>query len=205
MEPTTLAKYFPEGYWEEFARVWGHNFFEVHVWRTIEYYKKFIKDMGGKTVLEIGGFPGLLLSAYLEAGAKPTSLDSPEYRPDWFVKWLRERDIMSFTHDIVKGYPSFLKGLRYDYAVISDVLMHIEGYPEEFLAGLATNADKIIFLSYSSNEGPKPKAISHSLFTSWPHTGQDEIVKHMTSCGCKLIENAFVTEANRHIVILEGA
>jgi hypothetical protein len=144
----TLDKYFTASYWAEWVSEFGHNFFDAHINRTIGYDYVFVKPrLSDKKILEVGGYPGLLMSLYLERGCRVTAIDSPRYRPLVYLEWCEKHGIRSIPHDISTGAPDW--GEHFDAAVVSDVFLHMEGFPSRFLKWLIENCDSVYLINYS--------------------------------------------------------
>jgi hypothetical protein len=143
-----LAKYFLPEHWTEFEKQLSHNFWNVHIDRTEQYDKFFISRLKGKKILEVGGFPGLLLAAYLLRENTPVAIDHPDWVPKYYQDFLLRHGIRNTVHDINLGPPPELTDEHFDVTVMSDVLLHNNGLPIDFLNWLRTHTDEFYMINY---------------------------------------------------------
>lgn len=180
-----LARKFEPGYWEEIVKELGHNFFDTHVGRTLEYDEKFIHSFTGKTVLEVGGYPGLETVAIVDRHATLTVLDSPQYNSQVYRELLKRYGVEQIVWDIVAGDPKIDR--RWNYGLMSDVLLHIEGFPFDFMDWLFIHCDTVILSNYPSGERNAAPAKSHTLHQGFPYLGEDAVIERYVGLGAELI------------------
>jgi hypothetical protein len=190
---------FTPGYWEKWEQDHGHNFYDVHFARTVEYDAEFIRDLSEKTVLEVGGYPGLETAALLNRGALVTVLDSPEYTPDHYKKFLEKHKVEQIVWDIVQGKPRIDR--KWDVALMSDVLMHIDGFPYEFMDWLFDSVGVLILSNYPSTEKTTINARAHTLFQGYGTLGGDAIIELAAKRGFHLKKRMHI--AGRDVIIME--
>jgi hypothetical protein len=202
-----IASAFPPGYWHPFLAQFGHDFFEVHFPRTAEYDLLLGERLAGKKILEVGGFPGLLAAWYLSLGCDLTTIESPEWFPDWYKTWAQGKGIACHVHDIVSGAPA-LEG-RWDVVSVSDVLIHMDGMPLGFLSWAAAHGDRILLahypwthpgLDYDANPGA---ARTGTLRRSWRLPCADELRAIMKRFGMELEEK--LATSDREILLFARA
>lgn len=146
-----LAKYFDESHWKTFGAEYAHDFWTTHINRTEEYDKIFVHELSGKSVLEVGGFPGLLLGAYLLRGAHPTAVDHPGHCSQYYLDFLKRHGVRNTIHDINLGPPPEIQDEHFDVAVMSDVMLHNNGMPLKFLEWLKTHVDEFYLINYKGD------------------------------------------------------
>jgi len=183
---------FPDGYWDIWQKQYNHSFFDLHWNRTINYFAAFINDFWKLSVLETGGYPGLLLAIYKAAGAAEiTSIDSPRYRPEHYLEWCKSQGIRSIEHDIVQGSPNMLG--HWDVGVVSDVLLHIDGVPEDYLIWLGKSCDRVLISNPPKNPldrlGP---AHNHSLDALFHVADQAQLTDIMAKAGMKFHQSLII-------------
>jgi len=151
----------------------------------MDYDKDFVEtELGGKSILEIGGFPGVLASLYIARGCKVVAIDSPQYRPDYYLEFAKNRVFQSVAHDINLGPPP-IEG-HFDAAVMSDVLLHNAGFPSEFMGWAIEHCDKIYILNYPTADGNINPPAEHSLFSGFPVPNSKKIATEMERLGAKI-------------------
>lgn len=186
MTNNDLLKYFPEGYWEKWSDVFGHDFISAHIDRTIQYNDRFGDRIAGRKILEVGGYPGLLISMYLERGCDVVAIDSPKYRPQYYLDWCSSKFVYSIEHDINSGPPPLNDEEHYDFAIMSDVLLHNEGFPSEFLGWVISHCSNVILLNYPG-EGDIKSPSNHTLEAGFPIPQDEKISSKMLELGGELI------------------
>lgn len=192
-----LEKSFPEGYWKQWEAQFGHNFFDSHFARTLEYHSDMGEDLRGKAVLEVGSYPGLEAAWLLHIGCRVTALDSPQYNPDYWQEWLKSKGLNQIVHDIVQGAPE-IDG-RWDAAVMSDVLLHVDGFPIEFFKWLLKSCDKVYLLNYPGGDMQMVPAKGHTLERGHTITGKQHIIALAESCGKSLLKT--LTTGGRELLV----
>lgn len=192
---------FNKEYWREWEVAHSNNFYDSHFHRTLEYDADFIRDLSGKTVLEIGGYPGLEVAFMIYRGAKVTVLDSPEYNPSFYQEFLRRNNIDQIVWDIVSGDPKISR--KWDVAIMSDVLMHISGFPYKFMDWLFDSANKVILLNYRDNydSGDVPEAMTHTLYSGFRILDGDKIIELAKKKNMHLADRKVI--ASRDAIFLE--
>jgi len=189
----SLKEYFPIDYWTKFEEQFQHNFFAEHLMRTMQYGLIF-EQFKGKNVLEIGGFPGLEVALLHKLGCDVECIDSPKYRPDYYLNWCRDNEISSISHDIIEG------GLNleefYDVAIMSDVLLHINGFPSEFIKSIIKQCDKFVMINYSNTSGIIRKAVGHDLTTGNEVASKFEITNFFLLNDCVLENEYYIDSPN---------
>jgi hypothetical protein len=183
-----LSKYFTEAYWADWAGEFGHNFFDAHIDRTLGYDQAFVyHNLSGKSVLEVGGYPGLLIALYLERGCKVTAIDSPRYRPSIYLEWCERHGVTSIAHDVAKGVPE-LDG-HFDACVMSDVLLHNEGFPSTFIGWVLDHCDVFYMLNYTGGDDRvRADREGHTLKSGFPMPTGDTIIKELERLGGELVQ-----------------
>lgn len=175
-----LAAQFPDKYWNNFHAEFTHDFFAVHIDRTLKYDELLREKFKGKKVLEIGGYPGLLLSWYQNMGCQVEAIDGPNHFPEWYRAWLRSKKITSHCHDLLAGEPA-VEGY-WDWAMVSDVFIHMDGYPEKFLEWLTTRVDRLCMIHYAATTNHAvPVATSGTLKNTWDQPTTANIIEYMGS------------------------
>lgn len=196
-----IAGMFAPGYWTVIAKELGHNFFDTHLERTYEYDRRFIQDLKGKKVLEVGSYPGLLTAFLLYRGANVTVLDSPIYNSDIYRDFLKSKDVNQIVHDIVAGAPK-LKGKRHwEAAIMSDVLLHIEGFPYDFIEWLLNHCDRLYFINYQSSETMAVPAKHHNLHTGYTILGEEAVAKWAEGLGFKVESSEGISDRRMLVII----
>lgn len=196
-----LANMFPRSHWAAFDSAFGHNFFDVHYDRTMQYDQEFIRSWNGKTVLEVGGFPGLETAALLFRGCKVTVIDSPLYSSSTYMEFLAEHDVEQIVHDIVTGAPKIDR--KWDICLISDVFMHIDGHPYDFMDWVYKHAETVVLISYLSTDASRHPAKAHNLHQGYGSLGGDKIiVDAIENHGMELVKHA-TTFAGRELIVLK--
>jgi hypothetical protein len=196
-----LAKYFISGYWDHWNSRFGHNFWTVHIVRTEEYNDSFVKDeLSGKKILEVGGYPGLLMALYHLNGCAVTAIDSPMYRPDHYLDFVERWNFRSIVHDINSGAPPTEE--TFDAMVMSDVIMHNEGFPTEFMKWAINHCGLIYIVNYANADGNINPPGAHTLRGSWPIPPALLVKSHMESLGAKFSHAKDV--ADREVIIFKG-
>ena len=150
-------------YWAEIQKLMGHDFYRQHKDRTTAYIDHFVQHVPlTDGILEIGGYPGLLLGALRQAGYLfLTSIDSPKYRPQIYLDWCKDHYILSIEHDICNG--ALPINVRFDTAIMSDVLLHIEGFPLEFIKWTVQHCGQLILINFPGQAMVVTAPKSHSL------------------------------------------
>ena len=197
---STIKGCFGADHWLMFAQQFGHHFFDTHWTRQIVYDIEFIQGMKDKTVLEVGGFPGLETANLMFRGAKVTVLDSPDYIPDYYQAFVSRYGLRQIVWDIVQGAPPIED--TWDCAIVSDVLMHINGFPDKFLEWLFAHCKMVILINYLSGYEEILPAKEHTLHTSFAYLGQDALTKYFTGKGYELIEGRHIE--NRVALFFKG-
>jgi hypothetical protein len=200
-----IGSIFPEGYWKNFENEFGHSFLNVHLNRTLEYDMVLGEKISHKKVLEVGGFPGLEAAWLLHR--QPESIDiidSPLYVPDFYWNWIYsiDADIHVHVHDITSGEPDI--GGGFDVAIMSDVLLHIDGFPMKFMVWLAGAADEIHLINYKG-DAKISNAKGHNLragHNSIP--SNEEMIAFMESAGAKHIETIPIIDGDRQLISFKG-
>lgn len=192
---------FPAGHWSRFGEIFGHNFFDIHYQRTLEYDQEFIRGWSGKTVLEVGGFPGLETAALLCRGCDVTVMDSPLYTSPTYMNFLARYDVEQIVHDVVSGPPKINR--KWDIGLMSDVLMHIDGHPFDFMGWLYKSCGTVVLINFFSQEPNARPARDHCLergHTTWG--GSNIIVDAIDNHGMELVKHA-TTFAGRELIVLK--
>lgn len=201
-----LGNAFPDGYWNKFDSEFGHSFYGAHADRTLEYDQRLYEIISHKKVLEVGGFPGLEVAWLLKSGCEVDCIDSPDYRPDYYLDWCMENDVRSIPCDIVKDVSVCRENLPliYDIALMSDVLLHVEGFPVEFMKWLCGTSKEIILINYPG-DAKIVEAKGHNLKVGFHSIPSDDNLKEfMESNGAKFIETIEIESGKRHINRFKG-
>lgn len=199
-----LENAFPPEYWEEFSKEFGHNFFNAHIDRTLEYDTVLNEKISHKTVLEVGSFPGLELAWLLNCQCRVTPLDSPNYRPKYYLDWVESKDLASFEHDIVTGEWGIELDGRWDVCIMSDVLLHIEGFPSDFMSYIIKNCEDIYLINYPG-DSQIVEAKGHNLKQGHASIPSDEALRvFMEASGATFVETIVLESGNRHLNIFKG-
>jgi len=192
---------FNRSYWKEWEDRHYNNFYDAHFHRTLEYDADFIRDLEGRSVLEVGGYPGLEAAFMLYRKANVTVLDSPEYNPGFYQEFLKQHNVEQIVWDIVAGAPEISR--KWDVAVMSDVLMHISGFPYKFMDWLFDSANMVILLNYRDNYESfnVPEATSHTLFSGFRILDGEIMIELAKKRGLSLVNRK--TVAGRDAIFLE--
>jgi hypothetical protein len=198
-----LIEQFPADYFEKWERKFGHSFISAHMNRTFEYDKEFIApELAGHSVLEVGGYPGLLVADYLFRGCKVTAIDSPHYRPEEYVRFAEAKFFYSIQHDINLGAPPLASESRFDFCVMSDVLLHNESFPSEFIAWALDHCNKFYMLNYPEQVGTiRHAAQGHSLHAGYELPKKEAIIEEMALLGAKITSERLV--GGRDLLVFE--
>lgn len=191
---------FPAGYWDKWRGEFGHSFVSTHKQRTLEYDDALNEIISHKKVLEVGGFPGLETSWLLYRKCQVETIDSPNFRRDYYLDWCKNKNVISYEHDIVLGAPSFEH--FWDVSIVSDVFMHIEGFPIDFMKWLIKNSETVILSNYSQRDGTIFPAIRHDLHQGFSIPSTETLTEFMKSNGAKLV-NKFTIPSARDILVFE--
>lgn len=205
-----LRKCFPDGYWQEFQDQFGHNFFEVHVDRTIEYDEVLGEIIANKRVLEVGSFPGLETAWLLSRGCIVTPVDSPNYIPQYYTEWLYTKDLdedvfvldISSKESVSNSLLVKTVGFVWDFALISDVLLHIDGFPTDFVKWATSRCNKIIFINYIGGDALLTPSKGHDLHRGHSLPSHDRVVEWMSENGMPKVQRISL-KSNREILIFE--
>jgi hypothetical protein len=196
-----IQSQFPANYWQLWNDEYGHDFFGLHFKRTYQYNLAFGSEIAGKSVLEIGGFPGLLASMYRLLKCKISTIESETWTRDFYKKWAKDNELDTHYHDIVKGAPE-IEG-HWDYAVMSDVLLHLYGFPSIFIRWVVNHADRFVLCWESGKKDGKLIPVeSGSMRCVYPVPAQEDVVKEITGYG-GLLERTIKTEF-REILIFRS-
>lgn len=179
-----LKAQFDERHWNLWNGEYGHDFFELHFKRTWEYDQAFGDLIQGKTILEVGGYPGLLISLYLHRQCKVDTIESLEWTRDHYRVWAKEHGVTLNDHDLIQGDPH-LSGL-WDFAVMSDVHLHLDGFPKPFMEWLVRHSIRVIICWEPGKEGLYPDAKSGSMRRVFPMPTEEVFVSRMEECGAEL-------------------
>lgn len=198
-----IMDFFPSGYWHEWHVMFGHDFLAAHLMRTAEYQMDFIySDFKYKDILEIGGFPGLAMATYKMNGCNSvTAIDSPDYRPKWYLEFCEIHGIPSIPHDINRGKLDLPR--KYDIAVMSDVLMHNSGFPSDFIKGVLEDCRLFYMLNYRGTDGNINPPSIHNLHAGFPIPDKLKIIKAVEALGAECIE-FMLTGEGRELLIFES-
>jgi hypothetical protein len=191
-----LAAQFPDKYWNHFHADFMHNFFDLHMPRTEEYDNLLRKELAGKKVLEVGGFPGLMVSWLLDMKCDVTTIESPDWFPDWYREWAESKKYPHHVHNIIDGIPP-VDG-RWDWITISDVLIHMDGIPTDFLMWAVKHSDRVL-LSHYPGKNYVNKAVSGTLRRTWDMPTTSNLEAMMLTCGAKMVERLVTND--REILI----
>jgi hypothetical protein len=198
-----ILNYFPPDYWGKWERMFGHDFAACHMARTSEYDIDFVaRDFKDKTVLEVGGFPGLEIALYFMRNIKSVvAIDHPDYRPEWYLAWADEHFVKSIAHDTNKGAPPMSDDAHFDVMCMSDVLLHNSGFPSEFLAWCIGHCDKIYMLNQTGETTVQPAGIMN-LHSGFSMPKSQHIISEMERLGAKI---SYTGESGgRNLLIFEG-
>jgi len=181
-----LGALFPQGYWKKWEDRFQHDFWNCHFARTDDYDRDFIyRELSNKRILEVGGYPGLLMGVYKLRGCEVVAVDAPQYRPEYYLEWCKSQGIISLEHDIHKGR-LVLPG-RFDIAVMSDVLLHNSGFPSEFMRGLIEDCDEVYLLNYKDGaQGKIERGQICNLEVGFPLPSPENVIEEMKSLGAKI-------------------
>lgn len=199
-----LKEYFDDRYWDAWHSKFGHDFLAAHWDRTLDYIRVFIeRDIAGRNVLEVGGYPGLLVAVYLRFGATVSTIDSPKYIPEPYLRWTRAAGVKINVHDILTGAPNLED--HYDVAVMSDVLLHNDGFPTEFMSWLVRHAGKIYLVNYGGENENVVAGKEHTLEAGFSSglLSAPVLVKAMSDLGAKLVREEKVGDS-RILHVFEG-
>lgn len=197
-----LANKFPAGYWGNWDREFGHNFFDTHIARTIVYADMFGSHLTGKRILEVGGFPGLAMAMYEEFNPSHiTAVDHPDYSPGWYTDWAQSRKIEVVKHDISKGEPN-IRG-RWDIAVMSDVLLHVDGFPVLFFGWMLRHCSKVYMINFEGSVEYIKDAVKGDLKSGFPIC-RYEIMSTLAKAIGGDFESLTRVDDRRQLLILKG-
>lgn len=191
---TKLKASFPEGYWNHFHGEFTHNFFDVHLERTLEYDQTFGDLLRGRRILEIGGYPGLLVAYYRLLGCSVQTLEHPGWIRPFYQTWAADKVDRMIMADIVQGPPSEPVG-DFDVAVMSDVLLHVDGFPSRFMEWLAKAAPLLIIANYPGSSSVR-RVEGGSLYKWWDVPRPTELDAQMKSFGTELV-SSYATKDRR--------
>ncbi len=183
-----LLTQFPESHWALWNQEFGHNFFELHGPRTVWYDEILGDTIAGARVLEVGGFPGLLASWLLHRGCEVETIEHPAWVPEWYMKWRAEKYPCTL-HDITTGPPEHIPTVaRWDWAIISDVLLHLDGFPSAFLEWLVPRVDNIMLCQYPGKVPNTLPCVGGSLKKVYPTPRWGALVVSMAAMGAEVVE-----------------
>lgn len=174
---------FPTDYWAPFYREFGHNFFDMHAPRTLEYDRILGDRLKEKAVLEVGGYPGLMAAWLLRIGCRLTTIESPDYFPGWYQAWLQEKKVTSIVHNIIKGPPLFTS--FWNWITLSDVLIHMNGLPMGFLAWASACSERILLSHWKGSAQEFKRATDGTLKKTWEMPSSAAIMGAMATVGMK--------------------
>jgi hypothetical protein len=194
-----LAAMFPKDYWGPFRADFQHDFFEYHMPRTVEYDRLLKEKIQGKTVLEVGGYPGLLTAYWISIGCTVETIESPNWFPDWYKAWAEEKKYPHHVHDIITGAPALEK--RFDWITISDVFIHMDGLPVEFIRWAVEHGDKILLAHYPGKNFLNP-AKNGTLRNTWDMPTTSMISNLIESFGGEVEEE--LSTNDRVLLIYSG-
>lgn len=182
MDKKGIYAMFPDDYWEHFYKEFGHDFVDAHYARTAVYESKFFSDLQGKRVIEAGGYPGLLIAAYILSGIDVVcAFDHPDYRPAYYLSWMKEMGIPSIEHNFNSGYPEGPIP-EADVMVMSDVLLHNGGFPTKFIEWALSHVKEIYLINYEGS-GPVLESREFDLKKGFRVPNSTAIIAHMHTLG----------------------
>lgn len=181
-----LLAQFPAKHWKLWQQEFGHDFFELHGPRTAWYDEVLGGKIKGKRILEVGGFPGLLASWLLHRKCSVTTIEHPSWVPDWYMEW-REGKYPFWIHDITTGAPTHIADqATWEWATMSDVLLHLNGFPTAFMQWLVERCDNIMLCQYPGDGSTIQPCMGGSLkhVFSTPH--REVLIERMQVLGAEL-------------------
>jgi len=185
-----LGAQFPPDYWAQWHQEFGHDFFTLHGPRTAWYDAVLGDTLAGARVLEIGGFPGLLAAWLLHRGCTVETIEHPEWLPDWYVTWRTGRYACT-VHDVTTGAPAekFPVGHGWDWAIMSDVLLHLDGFPFDFLAWVIARVDHFALCQYPGKQPAAQPCVGGSLKRVYATPARGALIERMGAMGAELVES----------------
>lgn len=183
-----LLTQFPEDHWNWWHQEFTHDFVALHGPRTVWYDEVLGDTIAGTRVLEVGGFPGLLASWLLHRECQVETIEHPSWVPEWYMKWRAEKYPCTL-HDITTGEPEHIPTVvRWDWAIMSDVLLHLDGFPTAFLEWLIPRVDNFMLCQYPGKSHAVQPCVGGSLKRVFPVPHRDALIVRMAAMGAELVE-----------------